>query len=142
MAKTDTIHIRVNEGTKNNAEQTLAMLGLTISDAVNMLLCQINFTGSLPFQVQLPSPQNVIVNSRADIERKLNEAKQDIADGNVSAADEAFSRLREIKEELISVDYIEFNEKYNKRDESARRKMRELVDSDANTVTKVFSTLF
>lgn len=38
MAKTDTIHIRVNEETKNNAEQTLAMLGLTISDAVNMLL--------------------------------------------------------------------------------------------------------
>ena len=57
-------------------------------------------------------------------------------------SEEAFSRLREIKEELISVDYSEFNEKYNKRDESARRKMRELVDSDANTVTKVFSTLF
>ena len=93
MAKTDTIHIRVNEETKNNAEQTLAMLGLTISDAVNMLLCQVNLTGSLPFQVQLPSPQNVIVNSRADIERKLNEAEQDIADGNVSAADEAFVRL-------------------------------------------------
>ena len=93
MAKTDTIHIRVNEETKNNAEQTLAMLGLTISDAVNMLLCQVNLTGSLPFQVQLPSPQNVIVNSRADIERKLNEAEQDIADGNVSAADEAFARL-------------------------------------------------
>ncbi len=84
MAKTDTIHIR---------EQTLAMLGLTISDAVNMLLCQVNLTGSLPFQVQLPSPQNVIVNSRADIERKLAEAEQDIADGNESAADEAFARL-------------------------------------------------
>ena len=93
MAKTDTIHIRVNEETKNNAEQILAMLGLTISDAVNMLLCQVNLTGSLPFQVQLPSPQNVIVNSRADIERKLNEAEQDIADGNVSVADEAFARL-------------------------------------------------
>ena len=93
MAKTDTIHIRVNEETKNNAEQTLAMLGLTISDAVNMLLCQVNLTGSLPFPVQLPSPQNVIVNSRADIERKLAEAEQDIADGNVSAFDEAFARL-------------------------------------------------
>ncbi|WP_303797514.1 type II toxin-antitoxin system RelB/DinJ family antitoxin, partial [Ruminococcus flavefaciens] len=76
MAKTDTIHIRVNEETKNNAEQTLAMLGLTISDAVNMLLCQVNLTGSLPFQVQLPAPQGVIINSRADIERKLAEAEQ------------------------------------------------------------------
>lgn len=93
MAKTDTIHIRVNEETKNNAEQTLAMLGLTVSDAVNMLLCQINLTGSLPFQVQLPAPQSVIINSRADIVRKLNEAEQDIVDGNVSAADDAFARL-------------------------------------------------
>ena len=92
MAKTDTIHIRVNEETKNNAEQTLAMLGLTISDAVNMLLCQVNLTGSLPFQVQLPSPQNVIVNSRADIERKLAEAEEGMADGNVSVADVAFGR--------------------------------------------------
>ena len=34
------------------------------------------------------------------------------------------------------------NEKYNLRDAAARRKMRELVDSDANKVIKVFSTLF
>ena len=50
-------------------------------------------TDTIPFQVQLPSPQNVIVNSRADIERKLAEAEQDIAEGNVSVADEAFARL-------------------------------------------------
>ena len=34
------------------------------------------------------------------------------------------------------------NEKYNQRDIAARKKMRELVDSDENRVTKVFSTLF
>ena len=55
---------------------------------------------------------------------------------------EAFLRLKELSDELITVDYGEFNEKYNQRDVSARRKMRELVDSDANKVTKVFSTLF
>lgn len=37
--------------------------------------------------------------------------------------------------------YSEFNEKYNQRDINARRKMRELIDSDANPVEKVFSTL-
>ena len=40
MAKNDTIHVRVDENVKVNAEQTLAMLGLTISEAVNMMLCQ------------------------------------------------------------------------------------------------------
>ena len=53
----------------------------------------------------------------------------------------AFSKLREI-DEILLVDYTEFNDKYNKRDIEARNKMRDLVDSDANKVTKVFSTLF
>lgn len=54
----------------------------------------------------------------------------------------AFSQLHEVKEALLSVDYSDFNEKYNQRDVTARRKMRELVDSEANKVTRVFSTLF
>ena len=54
----------------------------------------------------------------------------------------AYSKLTEIKDELTMVDYSEFNYKYNQRDIDARRKMRDLVNSDTNKVTKVFSTLF
>ena len=54
----------------------------------------------------------------------------------------AYSKLYEIEDELICVDYNVFNERYNERDVTARKKMRELVDSDANKVTNVFSTLF
>lgn len=54
----------------------------------------------------------------------------------------AYSKLHEIRAGLLSVDYSEFNDKYNQRDVSAREHMRRLVDSDANKVTKVFSTLF
>ena len=53
----------------------------------------------------------------------------------------AYSKLHELQEDLYSVGYREFNEKYNMRDSSARKKMRELVDSDKNKVSKVFSTL-
>ena len=60
MPKNYTIHVRVDENVKINAEQTLAMLGLTISEAVNMMLCQVNLTGGLPFQVKLPAPENII----------------------------------------------------------------------------------
>ncbi len=56
--------------------------------------------------------------------------------------EKAYSRLKEIQDELSIVDYNEFNVKYNERDVRARRSMRELVDSEANKVTKVFSTLF
>ncbi len=54
----------------------------------------------------------------------------------------AYSRLKELESGLISVDYKEFNEKYNQRDATARQKMRDLINSDDNKVTNVFSTLF
>ena len=53
----------------------------------------------------------------------------------------AYSKLHEIETDLISVDYSEFNNRYNQRDVEARKKMHDLVDSDANKVTNVFSTL-
>lgn len=93
MAKNDTIHVRVDENVKLNAEKTLAMLGLTISEAVNMMLCQVNLTGGLPFQVKLPASERVIVRSKADIEMKLDEAEQDISNGQLLESDEVFSNL-------------------------------------------------
>ena len=56
-------------------------------------------------------------------------------------SERAYEKLLEIKEELTCVDFREFNEKYNERDVSAREKMRKLVDSDANKITNVFSTI-
>ena len=53
----------------------------------------------------------------------------------------AYSKLKEIENSIISVNYSEFNILYNKRDNDARQKMRDLVNSDANKVTNVFSTL-
>ena len=56
-------------------------------------------------------------------------------------SEKAYSRLHEIHEALISVEYDVFNQKYNERDVQGREQMRELIDSDANKVTRVFSTL-
>lgn len=53
----------------------------------------------------------------------------------------AYSKLAEFTNELISVDYNEFNDKYNLRDVNARQKMRDLINSDKNKVTNVFSSL-
>lgn len=53
----------------------------------------------------------------------------------------AYSKLRECPDGLLAVDHAEFNNKYNQRDISARKNMRNLVDSDRNKVTNVFSTL-
>ena len=56
-------------------------------------------------------------------------------------SEKAYDQLREVHSGLLSVSYSEFNDKYNKRDVEARQNMRDLIDSDANTVTNVFSTL-
>lgn len=57
-------------------------------------------------------------------------------------SERAFEQLSEVEQDIMSVDYSEFNDRYNERDINARNKMRALVDSDANKVTHVFSTLF
>lgn len=53
----------------------------------------------------------------------------------------AYEKLTEFHEDLQSVDFMQFNKKYNERDIAARENMRKLIDSDCNQVTKVFSTL-
>lgn len=56
-------------------------------------------------------------------------------------SEKAYEQLVEIPNSLLAVDYTEFNNKYNQRDVTARKNMRELVDSDRNKVTNVFSSL-
>ncbi len=53
----------------------------------------------------------------------------------------AYEKLTELHEDLQSVEFMQFNKKYNERDIAARENMRKLIDSDRNQVTKVFSTL-
>ena len=94
MPKNDTIHVRVNEDVKINAEETLTMLGMTLSEAINLFLCQVSLTGGLPFDVRLPMPKEVILHSKADLVQKLEEAESDIQNGNVSSVADVFGRVR------------------------------------------------
>lgn len=56
-------------------------------------------------------------------------------------SERAYAHLHEVDNGLMMVPYAEFNAKYNQRDIDARQKMRTLINSDANRVTRVFSTL-
>ena len=94
MAKNETLHIRVNENVKETAEETLGMLGISISEAVNMFLCQVNLTGGLPFEVKLPAPERVSPRSKAELYQKLQEAEDDVKAGRTFSAEEVFGRLR------------------------------------------------
>lgn len=48
MARTSMIHVRVDDELKANAAKNLANFGLTVSDAVRILLTRITKEGGLP----------------------------------------------------------------------------------------------
>ena len=54
MAKTDTLHIRVEPNVKQRAEETLSDLGLSISEAINIFLNQIILNDGIPFEIKKP----------------------------------------------------------------------------------------
>ena len=54
MAKTETVYTRVEPELKANAEQILATLGLTPSEAINVFLNQVVLHKGLPFSVKVP----------------------------------------------------------------------------------------
>lgn len=56
-------------------------------------------------------------------------------------SEKSFAQISEISDNPIVVPYAEFNLKYSQRDVEARNKMRDLIDSERNKVTKVFSTI-
>jgi len=96
MAKDETLHIRVNGSVRSNAERTLDMLGLSISEAVNMFLHQIPLVGGLPFDVKVPlAPESVIVRSKEDLYEKLSVGMKQVQEGKVIDADVVMSRLRD-----------------------------------------------
>lgn len=93
MTKNNMLHIRVNEDVKANAEETLALLGMTLSEAVNLFLCQVSLTGGLPFDVRLPMPKELIVQNKAELMQKLDKAESDISSGAVSPADDVLGKI-------------------------------------------------
>lgn len=48
MAHTSMLHVRVDENLKNEAAEKLASVGLTVSDAVRILLTRVTKEGGLP----------------------------------------------------------------------------------------------
>jgi len=99
MAKNETLHIRVNENVRQNAERTLDMLGLSISDAVNMLLHQISLVGGLPFDVKIPSaPESVIAHNKEELFEMLETGREQIRAGKVIDANVVISRIKDKNE--------------------------------------------
>ncbi len=56
---TTMVHIRVDDKVKKQAARTLALMGISVSDAVRMLLVRVAAEKALPFDVKVPNPRTV-----------------------------------------------------------------------------------
>jgi DNA-damage-inducible protein J len=63
---TTMVHVRVDERTKQRATKTLATMGMSVSDAVRMLLVRVVAEKALPFDVKVPNPTTVKAMRAAD----------------------------------------------------------------------------
>ncbi|MDR3263658.1 MAG: type II toxin-antitoxin system RelB/DinJ family antitoxin [Clostridiales bacterium] len=87
--KSETLHIRIREGLKKDAESVLQDMGLSTSEAVNIFLAQVVNTNSIPFIIKTKIPNKETLEA-------LQEAK-DIASGKIKpnhkSIDELFEKI-------------------------------------------------
>ena len=55
MAATTMVHVRVDEHIKTQASETLAAMGLTVSDAIRVFLTRVVADQQLPFALKAPN---------------------------------------------------------------------------------------
>jgi DNA-damage-inducible protein J len=55
MATTEMVHVRIDKRTKERAAKALASMGLSVSDAVRVLLTRVAAEKTLPFEVKVPN---------------------------------------------------------------------------------------
>jgi DNA-damage-inducible protein J len=66
IMSTTMVHVRVDEKTKQKAAKALAGMGISVSDAVRMLLVRVAAEKALPFDVKVPNATTVKAMRAAD----------------------------------------------------------------------------
>lgn len=83
MAATAMIHVRVDEETKTQAAETLALMGLSVSDAVRVFLKRVVIEKAMPFDVRVPNAETRAAMAEADaIVRKRQARFAHLEDGS------------------------------------------------------------
>jgi DNA-damage-inducible protein J len=66
MAATTMIHVRVDEHIKAQATETLAAMGLSVSDAVRVFLMRVVAEQQMPFALKVPNAETREAMAEAD----------------------------------------------------------------------------
>ena len=80
MAATTMVHVRVDEQIKIQAADTLATMGLSISDAVRVFLMRVVAEKQMPFAIKVPNTHTRAAMAEADEIASLHSARFNSAD--------------------------------------------------------------
>lgn len=86
MGSTSMVHVRVDDKIKSEAAETLASMGLSVSDAVRVFLTRVVVEKQLPFTLKVPNPETHAAMMEADAIASRNNAR-------FATADELFNDL-------------------------------------------------
>lgn len=87
MAKTDTLHIRIEPDMKKKAEKTLSELGLSLTDAINVFLAQVILQDGIPFEIKKPKFNKETIEAIEDAKNNKNLSRE------FETVDELFEEL-------------------------------------------------
>ena len=74
-AKTETLHIRVSQNVKEEAEVLLNQMGMSTAEAVNIFLSQIIINGGIPFAIRAKLPNDTTKQAMYEAENGINVKK-------------------------------------------------------------------
>ncbi len=89
MAKTAVLHARIDMELKEKVEYILTQMGLSGSDAINLLYRQIELNGGLPFELKVPD--------KVLAQRKL---LSELEKGEKSAQENGYLTIEESRQRL------------------------------------------
>lgn len=79
MAKTSSIHVRVDPKIKEEVERILNNLGMNSTEAINIYLRQIILNSGIPFEIKIPNFSNEMleaIEEAEEIEKHPNKYKK------------------------------------------------------------------
>lgn len=86
MAAVDVVRARIDAGLKNEAKAVLAAMGLSLSDAIRLMLVRVASDKALPFDVRIPNGET-------------QAAIRDIQDGNVTRFDSVEALMADLNDD-------------------------------------------
>ena len=79
MATTTMVHVRVDQQIKEQATETLATMGLSVSDAVRVFLMRVVADKQMPFRLKVPNVETRAAMDEADEIARTRRARFDNA---------------------------------------------------------------